>query len=869
MRVPLSWLKDYVEITLPIEELAHRLTMAGIEVAAIERIGLPAPTKAPSPHHTWRAEEGGKRPHLAWDRDKIVIGEIVEIKPHPNADRLVLAVVDYGAEEYETVVTGAPNLFPYLGVERPGLKVAFALEGARLYDGHAAGWEVMVLKRAKIRGVPSRGMVCSEKELGISENHETIIILDDDAPVGMPLADYMGDAVLELDLTPNLGRCLSILGVAREVAALTGQRLSVSASQRLRYDAATLRRHDACPFVEIEIADPDLCSRYSAALVRGVKVGPSPSWMQRRLTLAGLRPINNIVDVTNYVMLELGQPLHAFDYDKLAKGKGQGAKGVPTIIVRRAQPGETITTLDGIERELTEGMLLITDPSGPIAIAGVMGGLETEVSEETTNVLIEGANFNNINIRRTSQALKLRSEASLRFERGLDPELTVPALVRASELMRQLAGGTIAEGIADAYPIKPEKKVIELTADEVERILGIEIPTEEIVRILRALEFEVNEERVTSNEDVPVTRLLVTVPSYRLDVSIPADLIEEIARVYSYDRIPATLLRDTLPKQRMNWALRGEERVRDILVGCGLTEVINYSLTSLESIGKLTPDGGQVDESQYLKLANPLTSEREYMRRSLMPGLLETLRSNLRHTDRVAIFEIGRVYLSQGEEELPEEPRRLGIAMSGPRLPRSWLSGDRDEMNFFDLKGIVETLLRRLGITDYAFTPTTHPTFHPGRVAELRLPAVGHQPLAILGEVHPLVRENFDLPPQRVCLMELDLEMLLEAVPSERYYQPISKFPAVIQDIALIVDEDVPAKQVHDLILQAGGKLLTDAVLFDLYRGEPIPPGKKSLAYSLTFQAHDRTLTEEEVKRIRERIRRQLKREIGAELRAQ
>jgi len=855
MKIPISWLKDFVEITLSIEELAHRLTMAGIEVAAIERIGLPAPTRgeAPLPFHTWRAEEG-KRPPLAWDQDKILVGEIVEIKPHPHADRLVLAVVDYGAEEHETVVTGAPNLFPYLGVERPGLKVPFALEGAHLYDGHAEGWEVMVLKRATIRGVSSRAMVCSEKELGISDNHETILVLDDDAPVGVPLADYMGDVVLELDLTPNLGRCLSILGVAREVAALTGQELK----GRL---PSTSSPPSSVPWLDIEIADPDLCSRYSAALVSGVKVGLSPGWMQRRLRAAGMRPINNIVDVTNYVMLELGQPLHAFDYDKLTRGKGQRAKGIPTIVVRRAQPGEGMTTLDGIKRELTEDMLLITDPSGPIAIAGVMGGLETEVSEETTNVLIESANFNNISIRRTSQALKLHSEASLRFERGLDPELTIPALARASELMRQLAGGTIAPGNADSYPVKAETKRIELTADEVGRILGVQIPTEEIVRILRALEFEVSEEREA--------RFLVAVPSYRLDISIPADLIEEIARVYGYDRIPATLLRDTLPKQRMNWALRGEERVRDILVGCGLTEVINYSLTSLESVGKLTPDGGQVDDSQHLKIANPLTSEREYMRRSLMPGLLETLQLNLRHTDRVAIFEIGRVYLSRGEEELPEEPRRLDIAMSGPRLPRSWLGGGGDEMDFFDLKGIAETLLRRLGIADYTFAPATHPTFHPGRVAELKLSAISYQPLAILGEAHPLVRENFDLPPQRVCLMELDLERLLEGVPSERYYQPISKFPAVIQDIALTVDEDVPAKQVHDLILQAGGKLLTDVVLFDLYRGEPIPPGEKSLAYSLTFQAPDRTLTDEEVKRIRERIWRRLQREIRAELRAQ
>ncbi|MEA3459557.1 MAG: phenylalanine--tRNA ligase subunit beta, partial [Chloroflexota bacterium] len=796
-----------------------------------------------------------------WDRDKFFVGRILEVRPHPNADRLVIAVVDYGAEEPLAVVTGAPNV----KVGHRGQRVAFAKVGARLIDGHAKELRYFTLKPATIRGVRSEGMLCSEKELGISEEHEGIMILSDDAPVGTPLADYLGDTVLEFDLTPNLAHCFCILGVAREIAALTGQEM------KIKTPSPSLPQFPSTPFVDVEIADLDLCPRYSAALVKDVKIGPSPFWVQHRLTLAGMRPINNIVDTTNYVMLKLGQPLHAFDYDKLhCRG---GTPCPPVIIVRRARPGERVTTLDSVERELTEDMLLITDPSGPIAIAGVMGGLETEVTNETTNVLIEAANFDNISVRRTSWALKLPTEAAARFGRGVAPQLTTIALARACKLMEEFADGAAEESFADAYPVKPETKTIEFKPHEVERILGIRIPIEETVRILRSLEFKASEERVMSNEGTLATRLLVTVPYYRLDVSIPADLIEEVARVYGYDRLPSVLLSDELPPQHRNLALEGEERVRDILAGCGLQEVITYSLTSLESAAKLTP-GEPIDESQYIKLANPLSSERAYMRRTLMASLLETLRDNLRFRDRVAIFEIGRVYLPRdvgvqhAEPLLPHEPRRLGIAMTGLRMERSWLTGSPELMDFFDLKGMVETLLDRLGTENYVFLPTEHSTFHPGRVAELRLSAISHQPLAILGEVHPLVREAFDLPAQPVCLAEFDLEALLKPFGGARHFEPIPRFPAVTQDLALVVDEGLPAQEVLDAIVEAGGRLLRRVELFDLYRREPIPAGKKSLAYSLTYQAEDRTLTDEEVAQAQERIVRHLAEKLGAELRS-
>ncbi|HFD39353.1 MAG TPA: phenylalanine--tRNA ligase subunit beta, partial [Anaerolineae bacterium] len=522
MKVPISWLKEYVDITLPLEELTERLTLAGLEVAAVDQIG------------DW------------WDREKIVVGEVVEVRPHPNADRLVLADVNYGSDEIEQCVTGAPNLFPYQGRGPVSLKVAFAMEGAELYDGHKEGFVKARLKRTRIRGIPSRAMVCSEKELGISEEHEGIIFLPDDAPVGIPLSDYLGDAILDLDLTPNLARCFSMIGVAREVAALTGTTLRYPPTewQADGPPAETLAR--------VEIEDPDLCNRYIAAIIQGVEIGPAPHWMQDAVRKAGMRPINNIVDITNYVMLEWGQPLHAFDYDKLAARAG----GVPTIIVRRARPGETMVTLDGVERTFGGGELLICDTVGPIAIAGVMGGLETEIDEHTRNILLESANFNLASIRRTSQALKLPSESSARFGRGVHPALAEPAARRAADLMRRLAGGTIAQGLVDAYPVRAEPVVIELTAAEVERSLGLRFSLKEIVSFLEPLEFKVEVESGPEAGDAaynlpPATdnlpTLRVTVPDHRLDCHYPADLIEEIARIYGYDRIPTTTLADRLP----------------------------------------------------------------------------------------------------------------------------------------------------------------------------------------------------------------------------------------------------------------------------------------------------------------------------------
>ncbi len=840
MRVPINWLKDFVDITLPIEELAERLTFAGLEVGTIDYIGA------------------------EWERDKLFVGEIVAVEQHPNADRLVLATVNYGADEPMTVVTGAPNL----KVGDSGQRVAFAVAGARLIDGYSEEKKIATLKPSKIRGVKSAGMVCSEKELGLSDYHEGIIILDDDAPVGMPLVDYLGDAVLDIDILPNIARALSMVGVAREVAALTSiqwhKEKFTAWVQRGKEECARMSEEE--PFVKIVIDDPDLCPRYSAALVRDVTIKPSPYWMQQRLLKAGMRPINNIVDITNYIMLELGQPLHAFDYDTLTCAEGDD---IPTIIMRRARESETMTTLDGNLRQLNTEMLMITDPSGSIALGGIMGGEDTEVTDETRNVLIEAANFYFINNRRTAQLLKLPSEATARFGRGVDPELTLTTLTRTVELMRKYADATVVPGFADNYPLKPKTKRITLTLAEARRIIGIDFTIAEIVDILTALEFE------CAVEGKAVT---VTVPSYRLDVTVPADLLEEIARVYGYDRIPETLMTDELPPQRRNRALEHEERVRDILVGAGLTEVITYTLISEAEQAKIA---SRVDDSDAVNipvalppeecviLENPMTPEHDRLRTTLLPNLLGTLAHNLNFAEQVAIFEVGRVYIPRSlpvdPVELVDEQPRVAIAISGTRDSLSWYNDEQEMMDYFDLKGVVDTLLARLHIEDAVFTTTRHSLFHPGRAARL---IIGEDDLGIVGEVHPLVAEEFELSTQRVMYAELDLAKLLDVAPEIEPYARISPYPGVLRDIALVVDADLPAEQVEAAIREAGGAVLVDATLFDVYRGEQLGVGKKSLAYKLLFQSMNRTFRDQEVTKMVNKMIKKLRKELGAEIRS-
>lgn len=828
MRVPISWLKEYVDIPIPASELAERLTLAGLEVSGIQTIGLPD-----SP--------------LPWDPERMVVGLVKEVRPHPNADRLVLATVEYGAGEPKTVVTGAPNL----RVGEGGQTVALALEGARHWDAYADTPQLATLKGRKVRGIFSDAMILSEKELGLSEDHTGVLLLDTDAPVGAPLAGYLGDTILDLEITPNMARCLSMLGVAREVAALTGGRVRPPRAEMLASGEPIQGR------VVVEIADPSLCARYAATLITGIRVGPSPEWMRRRLRLAGTRPISNVVDVTNYVMLEWGQPLHAFDYDALV----HRAKGVPRITVRPARPGEVLSTLDGVRRPLTPERLLITDTAGPIAVAGVMGGAETEVTEGTTRVLLEAANFNFVSIRKTTQALKLPSEASARFGRGVPPSAAVPAATRAAELIRVLGAGEIAQGVVDCCPAPQVPSVVTLTTQEVRRILGMDLPRAEVERILTALEFRCEPEGENG--------LRVTAPDHRLDIGTgvvgAADLIEEVARIIGYDRIPVTEMADRLPPQRDNLVVDLEERTRDLLRVAGLQEAITYRLTTPQREAALIPRGGVAAGERYITVANPISADRLVMRKTLLPGLLDVVTQNARVRDRLWFFEIGPVFLPEQGASLPAEPRRLGIVMAGLGVPASWRDPNPGRTDFFELKGVVEALLRGLHLPAGGFEPTSHPPFTPGRTARL---VVEGQGLGLLGEIHPDLRTVFDLPAVPICLAELDLDALLQRVTLTYRVSPVPRFPPALRDIAVVVDEGVPAAQLTEVIRAAAGPLLAEARLFDVYRGKQVPPGQKSLAFSLAFQAPDRTLTDAEVEAETARILDAVSRRLGARLRA-
>ena len=828
LRVPLKWLTDYVDVELSPHELAERLTLAGLEVESVETVGA------------------------QWERDKVRVGQVEKLLAHPNADRLCLVEVAFGEARPLTVVTGAPNLMRYLAEPLPAnpLKVAFAGVGAELIDGHASDGRKLKLKAGNIRGVRSEGMVCSEKELGLSEDHEGILLLPDDAPTGMPLADFLGDSVLEFDIKGGFAHLMCVYGVARETAALTGKPLR---DEVLRQggDGASARAHTA--FVKLEITHPELCARYTAVLIEGLQVQPSPFWMQQRLLRAGMRPLNAVVDSTNYVMLELGQPIHAFDYGTL---RGEGGGPQPLIRVRPARAGERMETLDGVERTFDDRMLLITDGGGAVGIAGVMGGLNSEITQATTSVLLESANFEFLNTRRTAQLLKLRTEASDRFGKRLDPELCLTAGLRCAHLIAELCGGSVRGEYGDLYPRLRPRPAIELRPDAISRLLGVELPRAEIVRILEALEFTVE------GEDP----LIVTPPSHRLDVSMAADLAEEVGRVYSYERMPPTLIGDEMPPQRRTLPLDGSERVRDILTGCGLDEIITYSIISLEDEAKLDPERQTVDESPYLRVRNPLSAERAHLRRRLLAEGLNTVRNNLRFGPRVAVFEIGAVFQPRPGQVLPDEPRRLCVLLAGPREPASWLDGSAaPAFDFFDIKGVAEALCDGLEIEAVAWEQGGDPAYHPGRRADVR---VAGEIVGELGELHPRVTDAFGLPRQPVCALELDADALLRHWREDRPVTPLSTHPPVYEDLAFVVDEAVAAEQVRALIAQTGGPLVRQVALFDLYRGKQAGPGRKSLAYALTYQAEDRTLTDEEVAQVRGRIVTRLEKELGAKLRA-
>ena len=876
MRVPISWLKDYVDITIPIEELAHKLTLAGLEVASIEYIGIPAGVvggKGQAKHLAVPVSTD----HLVWDKDKIVVSHVLEVTAHPDADRLVLAKVESGIGEVETVVTGAPNLFPYKdkGAIEPPLVVPYAREGAEVIDGHKDDGSRLVIKERKLRGIPNKSMVCSAKELGFWDDHEGIMIIESEAAPGTPLQDALGDIVLELDLTPNLARCFSIMGVAREVAALTGQQM-----RHPSYDVLA----EGPPIdgqVGIEIMEPELNPRFTLALIKNVEIGPSPERVQRRLRLAGMRPINNIVDVTNYVMLDSGQPLHAFDYDALLKRATESGQETPTIITRLAEKDSKITTLDDMLRTLDEFTIMVADTAGAHSMGGVMGGSQTEVSDSSTNILLEAAAWNNINIRKTLSGQRERgqdisSEAGARFSRGVHPAMSIRGLRLGIEMMRVNAGGTIAEGIIDEYPLPAPVVTVELSTAEIKRIIGIPFTAEQAGAILHGLEFEV--------EMLGDHKLRVTVPDHRMDVGLPpnsehadiaqtvaqADLIEEIARIYGYDRIPETEMADTLPPQRANVELEREEQVRDLLVRAGLQEVITYRLTTPEREALLTLAGAESQRVNvpYVTLRNPISQDKVTMRHSLLAGMLDVLAMNTRWRKSQSLFEIGKIYLPVEGEPLPDEPPQLCIVMTGERFDSGWQDGSpsgESLLDYYDLKGVVESLLEGLHLEYFSFAPAEHNTYHPGRVATVN---VGGREVGTLGELHPLVGEVFALPQQVVAVAELDLSALLQGLAATHVVSEVSRYEAIYQDVAVVVNEAVQAADVEAVIRTAGGHLLRDVRLFDMYQGQQIPAGKKSLAYALTFQSNERTLRDKDAARVQARIVKALDAEMGAKLRA-
>ena len=620
--------------------------------------------------------------------------------------------------------------------------------------------------------------------------------------------------------------------MAREVAALTDKPLRLP-SVEVVAEGPSIEGRAA---VTVESAED--CPRFTLGLIEGVTIGPSPAWMQHRLRLTGMRPISNIVDVSNYVMLEWGQPTHTFDADRIAQRH---------LIVRRARPGETLRTLDNHLRTLSPEHIVVADPSGAQSLAGVMGGLDTEVSDATSNVLLEAANWNTSAIRRTAQAFKLPSEASRRFERGVDPELPPLVQRRALELLRQIGGGTVAQGLIDVYDQPYRSPRIELSSAEVRRLLGIDLSADVIGDLLTRLGFEC---------EVGLDSVLVIVPSYRLDVTMAADLIEEVARVYGYINIPSTRLADELPPQVSDPMQLGERYVRDVLVASGLYEAITYSLTSMPPIATL--DGTQPDPACFVALENPIAPERAYMRRDILPELVQALSANLREQSRVALFEIGRVIHPQPDTILPEEPRRLAIVMAGQRDLTGWQSDDAP-IDFFDIKGVVETLLARLRVP-VVFAPTDDPRFHPGRAATLE--TADGQRVGVLGEVHPDVRARLGLTITRATIAEFDLDALLQRS-SPASYRSISRQPAVYQDIAVIAPIGQPAEPVRQLISQTAGPLLERLDLFDVYQGTPIPEGQRSLAFRMHFRAADRTLSDAEINKIRDKITRRLQHELG------
>jgi phenylalanyl-tRNA synthetase beta chain len=807
MKVPLSWLRELVQIDVPLHELRDRLTMAGLEVEDVYEVGS-----------DWR---------------NVTIGRIVELEAHPRRDALKVARVDLGGRTV-TVVTGATNL-------KVGDVVPHVAPGGRLPSGDVGSRE--------FGGITSEGMVCSGDELSISPDKSGIYVFEPEAPIGQTVEDFLSEVVLDLYITANRPDCMSIVGIAREVHALFGAPYTPAMLRLLDPASARVEGSPGAPpvsdLLQIRIEDPVGCPRFTGSVLTDIRIGPSPRWLERRLYFAAVRPISNVVDVTNYVMLEVGQPLHAFDRARL---------GSRTIVVRRAHDGERLHTLDGEERALNSTMMVVADEQRPRSLAGIMGGEDSEIRDSTREVIVEGASWDRASIRRTSAALNLSSEASRRFGRGVDPDLTALGVARATALTLELAGGKAAAGLADEYPGREAPRQIRVNPRQIDALIGTHYAPEQVVTTLTALGFapEENGENLT-----------VTVPGWRrFDVEGGADLAEEVGRIAGFDLVPATMPKGALPTPRPegDHGFSDEMHARRTLAAAGLQEVITFSLVSPGLAEELTlePDG---DGHAPLHIENPQSIENSVLRPSLLGSLLGALRSNLRQRDRVLLYELARTWHGS-LDPMPEERRHVGMAIVGPRYPRHWLVS-QDMLDFFDLKGVVDALCSafRAPVT---YQPSRHPSLHPGRTAEVC--AGGHR-LGVLGQLHPTIAERFDLEGAPVFVAELDFERLLAVAQPLQGVQTPSRFPSADRDIATIVDEATPHAEVEAAIREAAGPLLESVQLFDVYRGEPIAAGRKSLAFSLRYRAADRTLGDDEVSSIHARVEAALRDRFGAEVR--
>jgi phenylalanyl-tRNA synthetase beta chain len=802
MRISLNWLRQYVDVHETPAELARMLTLAGLEVSCVETLG-----------------EG---------ISGVVVARIESKGPHPDADRLSLCRVTDGTQTYD-IVCGATNMVA-------GDRVALARIGAELPGGFK-------IKKTKIRGQTSEGMMCSRRELGLADDHAGLLILPETAPLGERLLDVLGlpDTVIEVEITPNRPDWLSVCGVAREIAALTGRELKLPEPRVPENDT------EAASLTSVTIEAPDLCHRYAARLIRGVKIGPSPLWMQARLTAAGVRPISNAVDVTNYVLMELGHPLHAFDFNKL-RGR--------RIVVKRAGDGEKFTTLDNSERALDTQNLMIADGEGSVAVAGIMGGLNSEVDDATQDILLESAYFSPAGIRRTAKQLGLRTEASYRFERGADIDGLIRALERAAQLIVELAGGSACRGIVDAYPTRAVARRVTLRLAKATSVLGVEIAAAEAEKLLTGLGLRVVESAAG--------HLVVEIPAFRVDLEREIDLIEEVVRLRGFDTIP-----ETLPKIAMT-AERSEptggslpDRTRDALAASGFQEIITLSFIDPADDDRIALRADSPLRAK-VEIQNPLGRETSVLRTSLLPGLLRVASTNARRGKRdLRVFEVGRTFHPDCAEQLPVETMRAAAVLTGRRNPLAWWAG-AEKADFFDGKGVLENVLTTLGVRDIRFAAASDIEWlQPGRAASF---AAGGKTLGWIGEILPDLLGAYELVAP-VVAFQFDLDAVADAASEVGAFPGLAKFPAMERDIALLVDRAVSTQALIDAVAELKLDLVKSVVLFDAFEGGKLPEGKQSLALRITYQSDERTLTEEEVSGVEASIVKKLAENHGARLR--